>query len=95
MHYTLDAIVHHFKTHTPQGIQWPEMQNSNKRIIDEKLSENQHLPSKSFSQFFNPRMASIVCRGVIDPNLRDVSLRQMSSGNFKKAKKEALNISKI
>lgn len=37
------------------------------------------LPSNSFSQFFNPRMASIVCLGVIVPNLREVSPRQISS----------------
>lgn len=63
------------------------MQND-KRMIDKKMVQNQHLPSKSFSQFFNPRMASIVCRGVIDPNLRDVSLRQMSSGNPKEKSKK-------
>lgn len=39
------------------------------------------LPSNSFSQFFNPKIASIVCRGVIGPNFRDVSPGQMSSEN--------------
>lgn len=40
-------------------------------------------PSRNFSRCFNPNIASMVCRGVSDPNFRDVSLKQMSPANEK------------
>lgn len=91
-HHTQTQYTHRSNWSIPLSpFNHSQMQNQTKQSKQTKnmneFNPNQHLPSKSFSQFFNPRIASIVCLGVIDPNLRDVSPRQISSENESKKRK--------
>lgn len=53
--------------------------NSKQLMLESEYSFAYYLPSKSFSQFFRPKIASIVCRGVMGPSFRAVSPAHKSS----------------